>query len=117
MQGATRHHSGKAAEDAVARHCMDLGLAVIARRWRGQAGEIDLILADGACVIFVEVKRAPTHDAALARLGAGQIRRILRAADEFLATRPDGLLTEARLDLAVVDRLGRVEIWTNILAR
>ena len=45
--------SGLAAEEIVVRH---YGLPVAAARWRGPGGEIDLILRDGATVIFV------THD-------------------------------------------------------
>lgn len=109
-KGAMAFHAGQAAEDQVARHYEDAGEAVCARRWRGQAGEIDLIARDGDKVIFIEVKQSSTHDAALAHLGPRQMQRIWDAATEFLAGEPGGQLTDVRLDVALVDGAGRVKV-------
>ena len=74
------------------------------------SGEIDLIARDGNRVIFVEVKQSHSHDAALAHLGPRQMQRIWNAASEFLAGEPLGQLTEVRLDVALVDGVGRVKV-------
>ncbi|MFN3936218.1 MAG: YraN family protein [Gemmobacter sp.] len=108
--GLTAHLSGLSAEDQVIRRYVDCGCTVLARRWRGAAGEIDAILRDETGLIFVEVKRARTHAAAAERLSPRQTVRLLRAAEEFLGTQPQGLLTAMRLDLALVDQRGRIEI-------
>ena len=42
----------------MARDYAGRGHATAALRWRGAAGEIDLIALDGEGLIFVEVKRA-----------------------------------------------------------
>ncbi len=104
------HHGGAAAEAQVLAHYRAAGCMLAARRWRGTAGEIDLILRDGDAVVFVEVKRAHSHAAAAARIGARQSARLFAAAAEFLATEPAGSLTETRFDVALVDATGRVEI-------
>lgn len=115
-RGARAHRSGLAAEESVARHYERRGCAVAARRWRGRGGEIDLILRDGAGVIFVEVKQSRGFDRAAERLGPRQIARIHAAAGEFLGREPRGLDTEARFDVALVDGTGRVEVIENVLA-
>nr|WP_134679435.1 YraN family protein [Paracoccus ravus] len=101
------------AEDAVSRAYLDTGHEALAERWRGAAGEIDLIFRGKDEVIFVEVKKAATHDLAARRLGRLQIGRITLAAQEFCADLPAGLMTPMRFDLALVDRFGRVEILEN----
>ncbi|MCF3973455.1 YraN family protein [Paracoccus salsus] len=104
------------AEEAVARHVEARGLRVLARRWRGAAGEIDLVCRDGACIVFIEVKQAGSHDAAALRLMRPQMDRICAAACEYCAALPDGLLTEMRFDVALVDSVGRVDILQNAFA-
>lgn len=67
------------------------------------APEIDLILRDGAALIFVEVKQSRSFARAAESLSARQMQRIYRSAEEFLAGEPAGSLTEVRFDVALVD--------------
>lgn len=106
---------GRAAEDAVAAHFLRAGARVVARRWRGRSGEIDLVLREGAAHVFVEVKRAAGHAAAAARLGPRQAARIMAAALEYLADDPRGQDAEMRFDVALVDGIGRIEVLANAL--
>lgn len=115
MSGETSYHRGRAAEDQVARRYADAGLTLAARRWRGPSGEIDLILRDGAALVFVEVKSAGTLDCAAERLTARQMRRIWTAAGEFLAGEPAGQDSEVRFDVALVDGSGRIDIVENAI--
>jgi putative endonuclease len=114
MSGILSYHSGLAAEGAVAADYGRRGLPVVGRRWRGAVGEIDLIVRDGEGLIFVEVKRARDFARAAERLTPAQAERIWATAAEFLAGEPRGQLTEARLDLALVDGVGRVRIIENV---
>lgn len=114
-QGQMAHFKGLAAEDIVTKHYEGLGLTLRERRWRGEAGEIDLILTDGDGLVCVEVKSATSRDAAAFSLGLMQTRRIRLAAEEYLGTMPKASLTPLRLDLALVDGRGRVEILENAL--
>jgi len=116
MQGQVKTLYGEAAEFSVARLYEAGGTKIAARRWRGRGGEIDLIAREGDLVVFVEVKAAATHEAALHRLRPAQIRRIRHTIEEFLAGEPRGLMTEIRFDLALVDRYGRIDVRPNILA-
>jgi putative endonuclease len=112
-RGKRAYLSGLAAEDQVARCYENLGAQVLQRRWRGPGGEIDLILLQGDVVIFVEVKSAATHARAATALRPAQRTRILDSASAFLATQPLGQLTETRIDAALVDMQGQIEIIEN----
>ena len=116
----TRHHRGKAAfhagvaaENRIAQDYERRGFAIARRRWRGKGGEIDLILRDGAGLIFVEVKQARDLARAAQSLSARQMHRIYHSAEEFLAGEPNGSLTEVRFDVALVDGQGQTHIIEN----
>ena len=112
-RGARNHVAGRMAEDNVAAHYARLGGRVLAQRWRCDWGEIDLIVAFGEEVVFVEVKSARTHEQAAWRLGRTQIQRICAAATAYCAHLEMGLLTPMRFDLALVDGVGRVSVMEN----
>ncbi|MCC5964046.1 MAG: YraN family protein [Rhodobacteraceae bacterium] len=115
MIAARNYHAGLAAEGSVLRQYLDAGYQLLAQRFRGLGGEIDLVLRKGASVIFVEVKKSRSFDAALARLGPAQISRIFATASEFLGTQPLGQLTETRFDVALVNAQGQVTVMENAL--
>jgi putative endonuclease len=112
-RGKTSYLAGLAAEDIVAQRYAQGGCPTLARRWRGSAGEIDLVAQDGDGVIFIEVKKSRSHARAAARLTHRQMERIYGAGSEFLATQPKGQLTDVRIDVALVDDMGRVEVIKN----
>lgn len=109
----TNYHAGLSAEQAVARYYGDRGAVLRETRWRGRCGEIDLILSEGDRVVFVEVKKSRTHAMAVGRVTARQLSRILRSAEDYLGQCPAGALTDARLDVALVDEFGAIEIIPN----
>lgn len=47
---------GDAGEELVARWYRDHGAVVLDRNWRTRGGELDVVVADGSCVAFCEVK-------------------------------------------------------------
>lgn len=116
MTGAVSYHAGLAAEEAVAQRYVAAGRTVAARRWRGKAGEIDIIMRQGRVVVFVEVKQSRTHAEAALHLTPRQFARIALAAEEFVGDEPDGSLTEMRFDVALVDGQGVIEILENAYA-
>jgi len=61
---------GAQAEQLAAQYLQQQGLKLIAQNYRGRFGEIDLIMHDGATLVFVEVKFR-THVAAE---GQGEIK-------------------------------------------
>ncbi len=115
-RGRRAWHAGAAAEASVSAHYARRDYRIAARRWRGAAGEIDLILQRRDQIIFVEVKAAATHEAALARVSARQASRICNAACEYLASAPCGQNTDMRIDVATVSRIGDVRVLENAIA-
>ena len=114
LRGLTNYHDGLAAEDAVAAHYAAKGYLVLARRWRGQAGEIDLICRGSDGFVFVEVKKSNNFAAAASHLSFAQLGRIALAGEEYIGTQADDPLSPMRLDLAMVDGTGRIEILENL---
>lgn len=112
-RGLSAHVSGHSAEARVADRYLERGCTILKRCWRSPAGEVDLILRDGAQIVFVEVKKAETHDIAATRLSRRQMDRICTAALLFAETLPEGALTQIRFDAALVDAGGCVEILEN----
>jgi putative endonuclease len=113
MTGSVSYHAGLAAEEAVLRHYERSGRTIAAQRWRGLSGEIDLVMREGDCVIFIEVKQSATHAEAAIRLSDRQMARIYGAAAEFLEGEHAGQLTQCRFDVALVDGMGRIEVLEN----
>ena len=113
-RGLRAHLSGLAAEDAVARHYERRGHVPAARRWRGASGEVDLVVRDGDTVVFVEVKSAATHAIAAEYYTRAQHERIVRTVADFVEHEPLGQMTDVRIDLALVDRMGRIEVTENV---
>ena len=114
-RGAFAHAGGMSAEQQVAAHYQRQGAELLAERWRGQAGELDLAFNVGDEIVLVEVKASRTHAAAASHLRPQQTARLLRAAEEFLGTQPLGSLTPMRFDLAMIDAQGRIEVIENAL--
>ena len=115
-RGHVSYLSGLAAEEIVEKAYLRKGMALLARRWRGTRAEIDMIFADGAALIFVEVKKSRSFDTAIRSLGRAQCDRILEAATEFLGRTDRSQLTEMRFDLATVDQVGAIDILENAFA-
>ncbi len=112
-RGRLNFHAGLAAEDRIAQVYLRGGHRLLARRWRGNAGEIDLVFGKDDLVVFVEVKQAVDFARAGESLRTRQIRRITSAAEEFLGTQPDGAMTECRFDVGLVNRAGAHQIIEN----
>jgi len=106
-------HAGLSAELRIAQDYERRGFVVACHRWRGAAGEIDLITRDGDDLVFVEVKQSRSISRAAERLSRRQMARIYASAEQFLAGEPKGQLTNVRFDVALVDHAGAYEIIEN----
>lgn len=78
------------------------GYRELARRWKSPVGEIDLVVRRGRMLVFVEVKaRAKLDDAAWSVLPRQQ-RRIVAAAEAWLAAHPEHAGYDIRFDAVLV---------------
>lgn len=113
MSGAISYHAGLAAEDQVGADYQRRGHAICQHRWRGKGGEIDLIARDGDGLIFIEVKKSRSFARAAERLSRQQLNRIYSAGTEYLGSTPLGQDTPARIDVALVNDAGQIQIIEN----
>jgi putative endonuclease len=77
------------------------GYRIIARRYKTPVGEIDLVALKGKRLAFVEVKQRKTVDDAGWALPAQARRRIVRAAQYWLAGHPDFTGHELAFDVVL----------------
>jgi putative endonuclease len=100
-----RQALGAYGEAVAARHLVGLGMAVLDRNWRCDQGELDLVLRDGAVVVFCEVKTRTSdvngspHEA----ITPTKLERLHRLGQRWLADHGLGE-RECRVDLVAVRR-------------
>jgi putative endonuclease len=77
---------GERGERAAEAHLRALGLKFLARNFRSDRGEIDLVFRDGDCLAFVEVKArtAGGWTRPAAAVNAGKRRRLSQTALDYL---------------------------------
>lgn len=114
-RGQTNYRNGAAAEGQVERAYLRSGHHLRDRRWRGGAGEIDLVMEKDGEIVFVEVKASRSHARAAAALGQRQIARLLQSAEAYIGGLSTGLLTPMRFDVALVDATGQIDVIPNAL--
>ncbi len=99
---------GRSAESAVAARLAEDGWRVLDHRARTAAGEIDLVAEREGMLAFIEVKARETLTDAAFALGARQRRRLLAAAEIWLAGHPGHGAAGIRFDLLLLDAQGNM---------
>jgi putative endonuclease len=81
-----RQALGKTGEDLACRELERRGYAILARRYRGRSGELDIIARDGATLVFIEVKAREGREfgEATEAVTALKRRRIAKVAVEYM---------------------------------
>lgn len=93
---------GLSAESRAAAYLIAKGYRIVARRWRSPVGEIDIVARRRGTLIFVEVKARATLDEAAEAVIVRQRRRIIGAAEAWLASHPDDANRDMRFDAVLV---------------
>jgi putative endonuclease len=93
---------GLSAESRAAAFLLIKGYRILARRYRSAVGEIDIVARRRRTLVFVEVKAREDFDAAAEAVGARQQRRIIAAAQAWLAARPQDAMLDMRFDVVLV---------------
>ena len=102
---------GRAAEWLCLWHLRLHGWHIVARGWRCPSGEIDILARRGKILAVVEVKSRGAIATAASALAPRQRRRIARAAEAFLLSRPDLAGLDLRFDLMLVAPLRLPRHW------
>ncbi|HEX9391051.1 MAG TPA: YraN family protein [Usitatibacteraceae bacterium] len=79
--------AGEAAERAAEKFLRARDMVCVERNYRCRLGEIDLIMQDGAALVFVEVRMRKNggFGGAAASIGRAKQRRIIAAAQHYLS--------------------------------
>ncbi|MEO1471703.1 MAG: YraN family protein [Pseudomonadota bacterium] len=113
-RGRRNELAGRLAEEAVERLYRARGGTVLARRCRIGGGELDLVVAFGCTLVFVEVKCRcrPIIDSPVDRR---QWKRLEAAASAFMVSGKAGTGAAwfARFDVALVDAAGAVTLYES----
>jgi putative endonuclease len=102
LRGRRAEASGRDAEGIAAAALEREGWAVLARRARTPAGEIDLVAEREGLLAFVEVKARPSLSEAALALGPRQRARLVAAAECWLAANPGHGTQGMRFDVVIV---------------
>ena len=99
-----RKRKGDNGETMAAEYLMERGYSVLARNYRSRRGEIDLVVADGNRIVFVEVKNwdrngVPELEQAINRT---KQQRILATARLFMASHPELAASGVRFDVMLI---------------
>jgi putative endonuclease len=93
---------GLSAESRAAMLLIAKGYRIVARRWKTPLGEIDIIARRRRDLVFVEVKARDHVDTAAEGVTARARRRIIAAAELWLAHHPDDAQRYIRFDVVLV---------------
>ena len=95
---------GRIAEGLCLWHLRLRGYRVLVHGYRVPSGEIDILARRGGVLAAIEVKARATRRAASEAVTWRQRRRIARALEHFLLTRPDLADLSRRFDVMLVAR-------------
>lgn len=106
---------GDAGEAAALAFLAAQGLRPLARNVRFKGGELDLVMLDGAALVFVEVRRRGRSEFgdALDSVDARKARRLVLAARLFLQRHPQHAARACRFDVVGFDGAGPAPRWVR----
>ncbi|OWY38201.1 YraN family protein [Xenophilus sp. AP218F] len=95
------NQAGREAEDRALALLQGQGLKLVARNWHCRGGELDLIMREGATLVFVEVRHraASRFGSAADSITAAKLRKLQLAAEVYLARH--GIDAPCRFDAVV----------------
>jgi putative endonuclease len=95
---------GRDAETRACAYLQQRGLRLVTRNFRSTRGEVDLIMEDGATLVFVEVRyrRAATYGSGADSVDTRKQARIIAAALYYLQRHPAAARRPARFDVVAL---------------
>jgi putative endonuclease len=90
------------------RACAELeraGLKLLVRNYTTRYGELDLVMLDHRDIVFVEVRyrKSASHGDASASVTPGKQSRLIKAAQQWLASHPQHAQRTCRFDVVTYD--------------
>jgi putative endonuclease len=100
-----RAERGALAEAAALAHLQTQGLTLLTRNHREKFGELDIVMEDGECVVFVEVRYRSSDrwGGALASVNPAKQHRLINAARSYLKRNSRLEARPCRFDVVAVE--------------
>lgn len=99
------HDLGRRAEEAACRYLTARGLTLLERNFRHRRGEIDLIMREKTCIVFVEVRfrSDPRFGSALESVDRRKQEKLVATALYYLQTHAQAAKQSARFDVISIE--------------
>jgi len=112
MAEAATQSIGKYAESLALEHLEARGLDLVARNFRCRSGEIDLVMRDAGCLVFVEVRyrKSGRFASAVESVDQRKQNKLLTAASFFVARHGQFRNLAMRFDVVALDGRSRDQI-------
>jgi len=96
---------GRQAEEAAYRYLAGRGLTLLERNFRHRRGEIDLIMREKTCIVFVEVRyrSSPRYGSALESVDRRKQEKLVMTAQHYLQIHARSAQQSARFDVISIE--------------
>jgi putative endonuclease len=113
-----RRGLGRRGEELAARYLADRGYEILARNWRCEVGELDLVALDESCLTFVEVRtrRGRALGSPEESITAAKQVRLASLAEAYVQARDwagDWRIDVVAIEMDMRGRLLRVDHYEN----
>ncbi len=104
MPKTSKQLDGQAAEDAALALLLKAGLRLLMRNYSCRWGEVDLVMKDKNCIVFVEVRyrRSSSHGGAAASVDNRKQAKLQKTAQHYLQRHAPSTRQAARIDVIAV---------------
>jgi putative endonuclease len=99
------HDLGRTSEEAACRYLTARGLTLLERNYRSRRGEIDLIMLEKTCIVFIEVRfrSSPRYGSALESVDRRKQEKLIAAAQQYLQVHTPAAKQTARFDVITIE--------------
>ena len=106
---------GFAAETAAKNYLMTQGLSLVVSNYRSRCGEIDLIMRDGECLVFVEVRSRASQNfgGALESITVSKQNKLRKTAEWYLLSHKLSDRCPCRFDALGLDGEPPIITWVK----
>lgn len=96
---------GRDAETLASNYLIERGLVPVERNFHSRRGEIDLIMTEGECLVFIEVRhrRRPAYGSSAETVDARKQARISACARYYLQRHPGAAELPCRFDVIAIN--------------
>jgi len=104
---------GNQAEIFAKEYLVNQGLQLVTENFFSRFGEIDIIMRDGDCLVFIEVRQRKSSDLAIESITRVKQKKIIKTAQYYLLKL--GRECNCRFDVVALDEMSQVSWLKNVI--